>query len=77
VLPGTGYDDLYGYMLTNGARFDLRSLLAHTSWQGDLASIGNFIKVATSSNSGVLSVDPSGMSGGPSHLVATFESLAR
>ena len=74
VLPATGYDDLYGYMLTNGAKFDLRSLLAHTSWHGDLASVGNFIKVATSSNSGVLSVDPSGTSGGPSHLVATFES---
>ena len=74
VLPATGYDDLYGYMLTNGAKFDLRSLLAHTSWHGDLTNIGSFIKVATSSNSGVLSVDPSGTSGGPSHLVATFES---
>jgi hypothetical protein len=74
VLPATGYDDLYGYMLTNGAKFDLRSLLAHTSWQGDLASIGNFIKVATSGNCGMVSVDPSGTSGGASHLVATFES---
>ena len=74
VLPATGYDDLYGYMLTNGAKFDLRSLLAHTSWQGDLTSVGNFIKVATSGNNGMVSVDPSGMSGGASHLVATFES---
>lgn len=74
VLPATGYDDLYGHMLTNGEKFDLRSLLAHTSWQGDLASVGNFIKVATSGNNGVLSVDPSGTSGAPSHLVATFES---
>jgi hypothetical protein len=74
VLPATGYDDLYGYMLTNGAKFDLRSLLADTSWQGDLTSVGNFIKVATSGNNGMVSVDPSGMSGDASHLVATFES---
>jgi serralysin len=69
-----GYDDIYGYTLQNGDKFDLRSLLAQTSWKGDIASIGNFLQVGTSGNNGVLSVNPTGVSGGASHLVATFES---
>ena len=69
-----GYDDIYGYVMTNGDKFDLRSLLAQTSWNGDLASIGNFLKVATSGNNGTLTVNPTGTTGGASHLVATFES---
>ena len=69
-----GYDDIYGYTLSNGDKFDLRSLLAQTSWKGDIASIGNFLKVSTSGNNGLLKVDPTGVAGGASHLVATFES---
>lgn len=69
-----GYDDIYGNMLQNGDKFDLRSLLAQTSWRGDTASIGNFLQVSTSNNNGVLRVDPTGVAGGASHLVATFES---
>jgi uncharacterized membrane protein YgcG len=69
-----GYDDIYGYTLQNGDKFDLRSLLAQTSWKGDTASIGNFLHVTTSNNNGVLSVNSTGVAGGASHLVATFES---
>ena len=69
-----GYDDIYGYAMTNGDTFDLRSLLAQTSWNGSLASIGNFLKVGMSGNNGTLTVDPTGTTGGASHLVATFES---
>ena len=47
VMPvaGHGYDDIYGSALTNGDVFDLRSLLAATSWNGTSASIGSFLKV--------------------------------
>jgi hypothetical protein len=69
-----GYDDIYGYTLQNGDKFDLRSLLAQTSWKGDTASIGNFLHVTTSNNNGVLNVNSTGVAGGASHLVATFES---
>jgi hypothetical protein len=69
-----GYDDVNGRTLQNGDTFDLRKLLAQTSWKGDLASIGNFLKVTTTSNNGVLSVDPTGTTGGATHIVATFES---
>lgn len=69
-----GYDDIYGYVMNNRDTFDLRSLLAQTSWKGELASIGNFLKMGVSSNNGVLTVDPTGTTGGASHIVATFES---
>lgn len=69
-----GYDDIYGYVMTNGDTFDLRTLLAQTSWKGDLGSIGNFLKIGMSGNNGVLTVDPSGTAAGASHIVATFES---
>ena len=68
-----GYDDIYGWTMQNGDTFDMRHLLAQTAWKGDLGSIGNFLKVTTSGNNGVLSVDPTGTTGGASHIVATFE----
>ena len=70
----SGYDDIYGYTLQNGDKFDLRSLLVQTSWKGDTASIGNFLNVTTSDNNGVLRVDSTGVAGGATRLVATFES---
>ena len=75
VMPaaGQGYDDIHGSALTNGDVFDLRSLLAATSWNGASASLGDFLKVSMSNNSAVLSVDPSGTAGGASSIVATFE----
>jgi serralysin len=68
-----GYDDIYGSTLQNGDRFDLRSLLAQTAWNGDLGSIGGFLRVGVSGNNGVLSIDPTGVTGGASSVVATFE----
>jgi Ca2+-binding RTX toxin-like protein len=69
-----GYDDIYGYVTTNGDKFDLRSLLAQTSWNGVASSLGNFLKVGMSGNNATLTVDTTGTNGGASHLVATFES---
>jgi hypothetical protein len=76
VLPGAnqGYDDMFGYMMTNGDQFDLRSLLASTSWDGDASTIGNYVSVADVNNSAVISVDPTGVAGGASSVVATLES---
>jgi len=46
VLPAAskGFDDVFGYVLPNNDRFDLRPMLAGTNWTGDLATIGNFVK---------------------------------
>ena len=76
ILPGAGhgYDAIYGYTLTNGDTFDLRSLLGQTSWNGDPASLSKFLKVSVTNNNGVLKVDPSGTKGGALYTVATFES---
>lgn len=76
VLPaaGQGSDAIYGSTLTNGDTFDLRTLLAQTSWNGSAASLSSFLQVSVSNNSGVLHVDPSGTNGGATYAVATFES---
>jgi hypothetical protein len=76
VLPGAGQgnDDVFGWTLQNGDSFDLRPLLSQTGWNGDPASIGDFVQVAMAGDSGVISVDPSGASGaGGSYAVATLE----
>ena len=75
MLPGAnqGYDNVYGYMMTNGDRFDLRPALAGTSWNGTAATLADFVKVGLSNNSATISIDPSGQAGGASSLVATLE----
>ncbi len=76
VLPGAnqGHDDIYGYMMTNGDKFDLRALLASTGWNGDVATIGNYLSVTPSGTNALIHVDPSGIAGGASYLVATLQS---
>ncbi len=76
VLPGAnqGVDDIYGYVMQNGNKFDLRHALASTSWQGDLANIGDFVKVSTQGNNGIISINPTGSAGGGSQMVAKLES---
>ena len=76
VLPGAnqGNDNIYGWVLQNGDKLDLRQALSGTSWQqGDLASIGNFVKVASGSSGATISIDPTGTAGGSSYAVATLQ----
>jgi serralysin len=68
-----GYDDIYGYVMQNGDTLDLSNLLANTSWNGDTATIGNYLSVTQSGDSAVINADPSGVSGGASNVVATLE----
>jgi hypothetical protein len=81
VLPGAGGSDIiYGYVLTNGDKLDLRPMLATTGWTGDLASIGNYIKLATSVDAvgghAQILLDPSGAAGGATYSVATLYASA-
>jgi hypothetical protein len=75
VLPAAaqGTDDIFGYLFDNGDSLDLRPLLASTSWNGDPASIGNFIHVAMSGTNALVRVNPSGATGGAVYPVATLE----
>jgi len=66
-----GYDDIFGNVLNNGDKLDLRPMLA-ASWKGDLANIGNFLKLSTSSRA-VISVDPDGVAGGSVYAVLKLE----
>jgi hypothetical protein len=79
VLPAAnqGYDDINGYVLDNGDRLDLRSLLAGTDWIGGVAGIGNFIKLTASGNSAVIRIDPSGTASGATYAVAQLEDSGR
>jgi Ca2+-binding RTX toxin-like protein len=75
VLPagGHGYDDIQGNVLNNGDRFDLRSMLAATSWKGGSASLAPFVKLTTSGSSAVISVDPTGALTGATYAVGKLE----
>ncbi|MBV9247642.1 MAG: type I secretion C-terminal target domain-containing protein, partial [Acetobacteraceae bacterium] len=75
VLPGAnkGYDDVYGWVMTNGDTFDLRGLLASTKWNGSTSAIKQYVSVDSSSGSAVINVTPSGTPGGATYKVATFE----
>jgi Ca2+-binding RTX toxin-like protein len=72
VLPsgGNGYDDIFGKVLTNGDTFDLRPMLTN---YGDLASIGNFVKLTANGSSELIKVDPTGVAGGSLYTVAKLE----
>lgn len=75
VLPaaGKGSDTISGDVLQNGDQFDMRGMLAATSWTGDPATLGDFVSMGTdASGNGVISVNPTGAGGGSSTAVATL-----
>jgi hypothetical protein len=75
VLPaaGQGTDTIYGFVMQNGDDFDLRGVLSATKWDGSASTIGNFVKLDTNAaGDAVVSVDPTGVSGGSSVAVATL-----
>jgi hypothetical protein len=75
VLPqgGQGFDDIHGYVLQQNDTFDLRPMLTATAWNGNSATIGDFVKVAAPDHAdAVITVDPSGIVGGASYSVATL-----
>jgi hypothetical protein len=75
VLPqaGQGTDSIYGYVLLNNDTLDMRSLLAATQWNGNAATLADFVQVSAPDGAdAVISVDPSGKSGGTTYHVATL-----
>ena len=72
--PVRASDNIYGFVLQNGDTLDLRAELAATSWNGNAATLGNFVQLNTVNNSAVISIDPSGAAGGASYAVATLQS---
>jgi hypothetical protein len=75
VLPqsGQGTDAIYGYVLMDNDTLDMHSLLAATQWNGNAATLADFVQVsAPDGTDAVISVDPSGKSGGATYHVATL-----
>jgi hypothetical protein len=70
--PGSGTVDTYGYILNSGAKLNLRTLLAGTAWQGDAATLGDFLKVETAGSNMVVSVNASGVASGATYPVAVL-----
>src|SRR5579872_6205937 len=75
VLPTSGgTDDFFGYVLQAGDLFDLRPMLATTTWNGSQTTLSNFLGPAVSSDGAntMLVVTPSGSTTGTSYVAATF-----
>jgi Ca2+-binding RTX toxin-like protein len=65
TAAGKGTDTIFGPDLHNGDTFDLRPLLASTSWKGDLTSIGDYLHISPSSAPNFsLDVSPTGTGAG-------------
>lgn len=60
VMPGAGagMDQLYGYVMQSGARFDFTASLKATAWTGTSSTVGQFLHVVTSGNDAIISISP-------------------
>jgi Ca2+-binding RTX toxin-like protein len=71
---GGGTAQIFGYVLQNGDTLDFRTTLANTSWNKDSATLGDYLKIGASGNDAVISIDPSGATGGPTYQLAVLHS---
>jgi Ca2+-binding RTX toxin-like protein len=58
--PGDGVDELIGDVMVQGNGFDLHNALSATDWNGDVATLGNYLHVEASGRSTTISVLKSG-----------------
>ncbi len=75
VLPagGTGMDTILGPVLQAGDLVDLRTVLAHTTWNGSTASLGAYLSTRLANGTDtIVSVKPGGASGGTWYDIARF-----
>ena len=73
ALPpaGTGVAQIDGSAMQNGDVFDLTAALAQTGWDGDPASVGDFLHVTSNGTDSTVAIDPSG-GGAPGTPIATL-----
>jgi hypothetical protein len=74
VLGKAGADaaQIFGAVLKNGDTLDLRIALASTTWTKDPATLGNFLKIATTGANTAISIDPTGAAAGATSLLAVL-----
>lgn len=68
---GTPTTQVYGAVMTNGDKFDLRPLLAGTNWTHTAADLTRVLSVATAGTDTILTVKPTGSATG-SYAAAAF-----
>ncbi|TAL03744.1 MAG: hypothetical protein EPO08_03385 [Rhodospirillaceae bacterium] len=73
---GTPNTNIYGYALAQGNTLNFVPVLAGTQWDGAQATLGNFLKVTNAGTDTLISVNPSGLSGGVTYPVATLHGYA-
>lgn len=56
VMPAAGRDDVSGYIIQNGDTIDLRPALTATAWDGQQATLGNFVHVGLSGNDTIITM---------------------
>lgn len=69
--PGAGVAQIDGSAMRNGDVFDLTTALGQTGWDGDPASVGDFLHVTSNGTDSTVAVDPSG-SGAAGTPIATL-----
>jgi hypothetical protein len=69
-----GTDDFFGYVLQANDMFDLRPLLAGTTWNGSQSTLANYLQVTASSDGAntMLVVTPNGSATSANYVAATF-----
>jgi len=77
VMPGAGkgMDDINGYVMSNGDKFDFTTALKGTSWDGLASDLGNYLHVQNSGNDALISI--SNTANGAASLVADLHSVGQ
>jgi hypothetical protein len=72
VMPaaGAGTDEMYGYVVQNGDKFDFTTALKGTAWTGTSSTVGQFLHVTTSGNDAIISISPE--ANGAAAMIADF-----
>jgi len=58
VMPAarSGIDQIHGYVVQNGDRFDFTAALRNTDWNGFRSSVGQFLHIAKAGNDAIISI---------------------
>ena len=72
--PGSGVAQIDGSAMQNGDVFDLTTALAQTGWDGDPASVGDFLQLTSNGTDSTVAIDPSG-SGAAGTPIATLHDV--
>ena len=70
ATAGQGFDSIAGFTKTNGDVLNLRAALAATQWNGQAATLANYLKVTDSGGSATVAIASTGT--GPGTAVATL-----